>query len=58
MEAAGGIYAETMVWELVDNAQRRRFVGQGEASQGSISTHQRIVARIHETGQCEATDEG
>ena len=56
MYAAGSLYAETLVWELDAKGQRGSLVGQDEAPQDSIYAHQRMVKRLHETGQCEAPD--
>ena len=56
MYAAGSLYAETLVWELDSEWKRGAIVGQDEAAEGSIDAHQRMVKRLHETGQCEAPD--
>lgn len=49
----GGSYAETMVWEWDSKNLRRAsdsILMQGEAAEGSISTHQRFVEEIHTQG--------
>ena len=55
----GSRYAETMVWNLEGDigSSRGDLLWQGEASQGSISEHQRIVEAIYTKGREAFNDE-
>ena len=48
--AHGMLYAETMVWEVLQDGSRGRILHQDEAVRGSIKKHQKIVENLHMFG--------
>lgn len=57
--AYNGLYAETMVWEWDERRpnQRGALLWQGEAAEGSLRTHQRVVEKLAKDGIAEDPEE-